>query len=45
MGIDSPTLRSQVYKKLSLKYLCDVKQEIKDRIVAEIDHSFNKPKA
>lgn len=44
MGIESPTLRSQVFKKLALKYLCDVKQEVKDRIVAEIDTSFSKPK-
>ena len=45
MGIESQTLKSQVYKKLALKYLCDVKQEIKDRIVSEIDLSFGKPKA
>lgn len=37
LGIESPTLRKQVYKKLSLKYLCDVRQEIKDQIVREID--------
>jgi hypothetical protein len=40
MGIESPTLKSQIFKKLSLKYLCDVKQEVKDRIVSEIDASF-----
>jgi hypothetical protein len=44
IGIESPTLKSQIYKKLALKYLCDVKQEVKDRIVSEIDSSFNKPK-
>ena len=44
MGIESPTLRSQVFKKLALKYLCDVKQEVKDRIVSEIDTSFSKSK-
>lgn len=43
MGIESPTLKSQVFKKLALKYLCDVKQEVKDRIVSEIDSSFSKP--
>jgi hypothetical protein len=37
LGIQSPTLRKQVYKKLSLKYLCDVRQDIKDRIVREIE--------
>jgi hypothetical protein len=37
MGVDSPTLRKEVFKKLALKYLCDARQEIKDRIVAEID--------
>ena len=42
IGIKSPTLTSQVYKKLALKYLCDVKQEVKDRIVSEIDLSFGK---
>ena len=44
IGIESPTLRSQVFKKLALKYLCDVKQEVKDRIVSEIDSSFSNPK-
>lgn len=37
LGIESPTLRKQVYKKLSLKYLCDVRQDIKDDIVREIE--------
>ena len=37
LEIESPTLRKQVYKKLSLKYLCDVRQDIKDQIVREID--------
>ncbi|HEY3741183.1 MAG TPA: hypothetical protein VGL53_15130 [Bryobacteraceae bacterium] len=45
IGIESPTLKSQIYKRLALKYLCDVKQDIKDRIVSEIDQSFNKPQA
>lgn len=42
LGIESPTLKSQVFKKLALKYLCDVKQDVKDRIVGEIDQSFEK---
>jgi hypothetical protein len=37
LGIPSETLRKQVFKKLAFKYLCDVRQEIKDRIAREID--------
>ena len=37
LGIDSPTLKKQVQKRVALKYLCDARQEIKDRIAAEID--------
>ncbi|MCW5981894.1 MAG: hypothetical protein KIT09_27665 [Bryobacteraceae bacterium] len=37
LGIPSPTLRRQVFKKLAFKYLCDVRQEVKDRIAQEID--------
>jgi hypothetical protein len=37
LGIQSTTLKTQVYKKLALKYLCDVRQDIKDEIVREID--------
>jgi hypothetical protein len=37
LGIKSPTLQKQVYKKLALKYLCDVRQDIKDQIIREID--------
>jgi hypothetical protein len=37
LGIDSPTLKREIFKKLSLKYLSDTRQEIKDRIVEEID--------
>jgi hypothetical protein len=38
LGTGSKTLRKQVLKKLALKYLCDVRQEIKDQIVSEIDN-------
>ncbi len=31
LGIESPTLKKQIFKKLALKYLCDVRQEMKDR--------------
>jgi hypothetical protein len=37
LGIQSPTLKKQVYKRVALKYLCDARQEIKDRIAEEID--------
>ncbi len=40
LGIESPTLRKQVYKRLAFKYLCDVRQEVKDQIAREIDRSF-----
>ena len=39
LGIGSYTFRAQVLKKLAAKYLCDVRQEIKDRIAQEIDAS------
>lgn len=37
MGMHSPTLKTQVFKKLALKYLCDVRQEVKDQITTEIE--------
>lgn len=40
IGIDSQTLRKQVYKKLAFQYLCDVRQETKDQIGREIDDGF-----
>ena len=36
-GLMSPTLKKEVFKKLSLKYLCDARQDVKDRIVEEIE--------
>ena len=44
LGIGSETFRSQVLKKLAAKYLCDVRQEIKDRIAQEIDSSVGSTK-
>jgi len=41
LGIDSPTLKRQVQKRVALKYLCDARQDIKNRIVAEIDANPN----
>ncbi len=37
LGIQSKTLRKQVFKKLVFKYLCDVSQEIKEQIAREIE--------
>ena len=37
LGIDSTTLKKQVFKKLAFQFLCDVRQEVKDRIGREID--------
>jgi hypothetical protein len=37
LGIESPTLRKHVYRRLANKYLCDVRQEIKDAIAREIE--------
>ena len=40
LNIQSQTLRKQVLKRLAYKYLCDVRQEVKDQIAKEIDASF-----
>jgi hypothetical protein len=37
LGVESPTLKKEVYKKLALKYLCDARQDVKDRIAEEIE--------
>ena len=37
LGLLSPTLKKEVFKKLAQKYLCDAPQGVKDRIVAEIE--------
>jgi hypothetical protein len=37
MGIQSSTLRKQVHKRVAMKYLCDARQDIKNRIAEEID--------
>jgi len=42
LGIESTTLRKQLFKRLALKYFCDIRQEIKNQIVAEIDESLTK---
>ena len=42
LGINSPTLTKQVFKKLAFQFLCDTRQEVKDRISREIDEAINK---
>ncbi len=37
LGVASPTLKKEVFKKLALKYLCDSRQDVKDRIAGEIE--------
>ncbi len=37
LGIPSETLKKEIFKKLAHKYLCDVRQEIKDRVSEEIE--------
>jgi hypothetical protein len=42
-GIGSPTLKKQILKRLASKYLCDVRQEVKDQIASEIDVWLDQP--
>jgi hypothetical protein len=37
LGIESPTMRKEVFKKLAFKYLCDTRQDLKDQISREIN--------
>lgn len=37
LGIPSETLKKQMFKKLAFQYLCDARQEVKNRIAAEVD--------
>jgi hypothetical protein len=37
LGIQSPTLKRQIFQRLALKYLSDARQEMKDQIAREID--------
>ncbi len=37
LGIQSPTLARQIQKRVAMKYLCDARQEIKNKIAEEID--------
>jgi hypothetical protein len=42
LGIDSVTLKKQLFKRLAFKYLCDSRQDVKDQIALEIDTSLSK---
>jgi len=42
MGIDSPTLKAQVFERLAFKYLSDARQETKDQVVQEIRAQLTK---
>ena len=37
LGVDSPTLKKEIFKKLALKCVGEARQEVKDRIVEEIE--------
>lgn len=37
LGIESPTFKSQLLKKLALKFLCDANQAVKDQVSREIE--------
>jgi hypothetical protein len=39
LGVVSPTLKKEMFKRLALKYLCDSRQEVKDQVAAEIEAS------
>ena len=43
LGIQSETLKKQLFKNIALKYFGDSRQEIKNRISAEIEASFAQP--
>lgn len=40
LGIQSPTLKRQVFQRLATRYLNDLRQETKEQITREIDNQF-----
>jgi hypothetical protein len=42
LDLGSETLKKQLFKKIAFKYFCDVRQEIKNQIAAEIDAAIDK---
>ena len=41
LGIQSDTLKKQLFKRLASKYFCDLSQDVKNNIANEIDRSFD----
>lgn len=41
LGIQSDTLKRQLFKRLTSKYFCDLSQDVKNTIANEIDRSFD----
>jgi len=41
LGISSRTLKKQIFQKLAFKYLCDLRQDIKEQISTEIDDQMS----
>lgn len=37
LGIPSPTLQKQIFKRLAMQYLADARQEVKNRVAEEIE--------
>jgi hypothetical protein len=37
LGIESKTLKKEVFKRLALKYLSDARQDIKNKVAEEIE--------
>lgn len=42
LGIQSATFKGQLFKKLALKFLCDVNQTVKDQVSREIEEQLSK---
>ncbi|MCC6857700.1 MAG: DUF4055 domain-containing protein [Bryobacterales bacterium] len=40
LGIQSPTLKKQLFKRVAQKYFCDSRQELRDQISEEIEQWF-----
>jgi hypothetical protein len=40
LGVPSESLKKEIFKKLALKYVCDARQDIKDRIGSEIERGL-----
>lgn len=45
MGVKSPTLKKEIFKRLAMKYLSDARQEVKNTVVQEIECGSIQPAA